>query len=268
MNDTHSKPCCLKTDARGRIYSRAQIHPTAILGPDVTVEDGVIIDAYTVIEGTVHIQSGTRIHSHVSIGAPAQATLTRESFGSVSIGRNTIIREFASIHASKKSNGKTVVGDNCYVMTYTHIAHDVVIEDNVTLTNRVSIGGHAHIGKNAVLMASAAIHQSCRVGAYTALAPYSGARQDLPPFCTFQGQPGRFAGLNRVALDRAGLTGENKNALKHVTHLFFQKKEVLLSIIEQAQNEPSWGDDPSVQEFLRFIQESDRGVSRKTINNT
>jgi UDP-N-acetylglucosamine acyltransferase len=116
-------------------------------------------------------------------------------------------------------------------------------------------------------MANTASHQFCRIGQFCALAPYSAIRQDLPPFCLFSGLPAKFAGLNIVALKRAGFTKQNINAIKHVTKLFYIDKLMLDDIQNKAEktSEKEWGLDEKVQQFLYFIKQSQRGISRKNI---
>jgi len=256
------------TDGKKNFHAKsssASVHPTAIIDPQVVLGDNVVIGPYVFITGPVIVGAGTKIYSHTSIGSPAQDLTVNDSLGSLEIGRNCIIREFVSIHTSKKSDGKTLIGNNCYLMTYSHIAHDVVLEDDVVLTNGTALGGHTYIEKKAILMANAATHQFCRIGQSTVLAPYSGIRQDLPPFCLFDGRPAKFAGLNLVGLKRSGFKKDDIDALKRVTALFYKEKLPLADIKHQAQNDSTWGKNEHVQSFLLFIEESNRGISRKTI---
>jgi UDP-N-acetylglucosamine acyltransferase len=245
--------------------SGTYIHPTAIIGHGITLGENVKIGPYCVLVGNMHIEANTRLYAHVTIGFPAQVTGLKESLGLITIGQNCEIREFVTIHAARAKDGKTVIGNNCYIMNYCHISHDCVLEDNVTLINNVNLGGHTHIEKQAFLMANAATHQFCRVGQFSAIAPFSGTRQDLPPFCLFSGQPAAFSGLNSIALKRSGLTEETITPLKHVTKLFYQDKLSLASIKEAAQKESAWGHNRSVMTFISFIEQSSRGVSRKTL---
>jgi UDP-N-acetylglucosamine acyltransferase len=242
----------------------AYIHPTAIVGPDVKLGNNVKIGPFCIIVGNVNIGDGTRLHASVSIGFPAQNIGTKEYLGTIEIGQNCEFREFATVHSSKYTEGKTVIGDNCYIMNYSHVAHDCTLENNVTLINNVSLGGHSYIEKNAFLMAYCGTHQFCRVGTFTAVAPFSGARQDLPPYCLFNEQPAAFAGLNLIALKRAGFGSDEINALRHITKLFFNEKNSLQKIKDLSANEP-WGNVPQVQHFIKFIEESKRGVSMRSI---
>ncbi|MFH0898605.1 MAG: acyl-ACP--UDP-N-acetylglucosamine O-acyltransferase [bacterium] len=238
------------------------VHPTAIIGKDVFLDKNVKIGPYCIIVGRVVIESGTRLHTHCTVGFPAQNIGIKESLGTLHIKKNCDIREFATIHASKYPTGSTIIGNNCYLMCYTHVAHDCILEDNVTLINNVQLGGHTVVEKNAIIMGCSATHQFCRIGKFTALAPYSGTRQDLPPFCIFDGRPGGFAGLNLIGLKRAGFTSENIWALKKITSLFYREKQPIERIQQTIQNE-SWGNDQCVQDFMSFITTSNRGVSRR-----
>lgn len=243
------------------------IHPTSIIGDKVMLGENVKIGPFSIIIGNTTIDTGTRIYSNVSIGFPAQDVNTKFSLGSIQIGKNCEIREFITISAPKINDHKTTIGDNCYIMNFSHIAHDVTLENNVTLINNVNIGGHVHIEQYCMLMANCAIHQFCRIGAFSTLAPFSGMRQDLPPFCLFNGLPGKFAGLNLVGLKRAGFCAQDINAIKTITKLFFQEKLPFDKIKQKTKQEITLKNNNYVNQFLSFIENSSRGISRKTINN-
>ena len=247
--------------------SGTYIHPTAQIGSQVSLGPGVKVGPFCVITGNTTIGAGTRLLAHVTIGYPAQVLGIKESLGVISIGENCEFREFSTVHASRQTDGKTVIGNNCYLMTYCHVGHDCFLEDNVTLTNNTNLGGHTHVEKNVRLMAYTATHQFCRIGQYTALAPFSGIRQDLPPFGLFTGQPAAFAGLNVIGLRRAAFSRESINNLKHVAKLFYQDKLPLEQITHAAAHEQTWGSDEHVQCFLRALTQSSRGVSRRALSD-
>ncbi len=240
------------------------IHPTAIIGPGVFLDENVKIGPYCTVVGNTVVGANTRLHAHVVIGFPAQVLGLTERHGVIQLGKNCEVREFVTIHAAKAADGKTTIGNDCYFMNYCHVSHDCTLEDNVTLINNVQLGGHTYLEKHSFIMANAVTHQFCRVGQFTAMAPFSGTRQDLPPYCLFNEQPTAFAGLNVVALKRAGMNSETINAIKHVSKLFYQDKLSLVVIKDLAQKEP-WGTNQHVVNFMSFIEQSARGVSRKTL---
>ncbi len=241
------------------------IHPTAFVDPRARLGLGVKVGPFCTIIGDVTIDDGTRLYAYVAVGFPAQAHGVKESLGTIHIGKNCEIREFATISASRYEAGETRIGDNCYIMNYSHVGHDVTLENNVTLINNVNLGGHTYVERNAFLMANSATHQFCRIGRFTALAPYSGIRQDLPPFGLFSGQPAEFSGLNTVGLKRAGFSSDSINAVKHVAKLFYQDKLMLDKIKELIALQPCALDE-HVQEFIKFIESSSRGVSRRALH--
>lgn len=214
--------------------------------------------------GNVTIGANTRLHAHVTVGFPGQVIGLKDSIGRIEIGTDCELREFVTVHAPRSQDGVTKIGNKCYLMNFAHVSHDVILEDNVTLINNVSLGGHTYIEKNVIVMANSATHQFCRIGQFTAFAPFSGTRQDIPPFCLVSGAPAHFYGLNVIGLKRAGFSRDSINAIKHVTKLFFQDKLPLEKIIELAQQEQSWGSNQHVTTFISFIKNSTRGVSRKT----
>ncbi len=244
------------------------IHPTAVVGDNVILGKGVKIGPFCTVIGTTTIGENTRLHPHVTIGFPGQVVGVVQSLGTIVIGSNCEIREFVTVHAARTSEGSTRIGNNCYVMHYAHIAHDVVVGNNVVINPNVNLGGHTVIEDRAVIMTGSATHQFAHVGTLTALAPFSGIRQDLPPYCIFSGKPAAFFGLNLIGLKRNSVSRESINALKHIAKLFYQEKLPLQNIVEASAAEPSWGSDHHVQHFLTFITNSARGVSRRCGKDT
>ncbi len=186
--------------------------------------------------------------------------------GIILIGAHNEIREFVSIHSSKFPDGKTIIGNHCYIMAYSHVSHDVQLGDYVTLTNNVNLGGHTIVEDRAVLMANAATHQWCRIGRYAALSPFSAIRQDLPPYGLYVGQPAYYSTLNSVALRRAGIAKNSQNNLKKIMTLFYQDNLSFDEFSTKINNEAMLHGDEHVVSFVNFVRHSihhGRGVSRR-----
>lgn len=246
--------------------SETYVHPTAVVGPNVTLAHGTKIGPHAIIQGNVSIGENTQIHAHAVIGSTAQDITIRKPLGQVTIGNNVVIKEFATVSAPKTDNGETFLGENVYLMHFAHVGHDAHIEHHSVLTNYAQVGGHAHISHHVYLMANTGVHQHCHIGPYTALAPESGTRQDLPPFCLFNGSPGRFSGLNTFLLKRENFTSETINILKRLTSWFYREK---LSVpkIEELIAEHSLQDHNEVKTFMSFVRTSKRGISRQRITD-
>lgn len=242
---------------------KTYIHPTAQVGPNVQLGSGVKIGPYAIIIGNVFIGDNTHILAHAVIGTPAQDTSVKTPLGSVHIGSNTIIKEFVTVSAPKYPNGETRIGNNCLCMHFSHVAHDATLEDFVVMTNNAQIAGHVYIEKKALLMAHTTVHQHCRIGAYSALAPFSGIRQDIPPFCIFTKQPAVFVGLNKIKLVRENFSRQAIADITRITNMFYRKKCSLEEIEAFVQEQESF--DSAASSFLSFIKKSQRGISRKTL---
>ena len=242
------------------------IHPASIIGDNVFLDENVKIGPFCVLVGNISIGSGSRLYGNVFAGMPAQDIGTKEILGSIEIGKNCEIREYVTISSPKISTGKTLIGDNCYCMNFSHIAHDVVLENDVILINNVNLGGHVHVGHHSMLMANAAVHQFCRVGEYASIAPFSGTRQDVPPFCTFEGSPAIFAGLNIINLRRNNFSSEDRLLIKRISNLFFVDKLNVDSIESKIEENLLIRENNHVKRFLSFIKNSERGISRKDVS--
>ena len=240
------------------------IHPTAIIGESVKLGHGVKVGPFCTVIGNTTIGENTRLHAHVTIGFPGQVVGITQSLGTITIGSNCDLREFVTVHAARTEQGSTIIGDNCYIMHYAHVAHDAMLGNNIVINPNVNLGGHTEIADRAVIMTGSATHQFCKIGRLTALAPFSGIRQDLPPFCIFNGKPAAFFGLNVIGLRRNGIPRESINALKHITKLFYLDKLPTEAIFATAEEDSVLSSDIFVQEFITFVRNSPRGISRRS----
>jgi UDP-N-acetylglucosamine acyltransferase len=186
------------------------VHPTAVIGPGVTLGVGNVVAPYAVILGPCRIGDRNWIGPHVTIGTPAQirdhdhpAGWVHEPDGSgVVIGDDNVIREYVTVH--QPAEDVTRIGARCYLMSYAHVPHDATIGDGVTLSNSAQIGGHTVIGDNANIGLSAVVHQRLAIGGGAMIGMGAVVTKDVPPFAVVYGNPARVAGTNRVGLQRAG----------------------------------------------------------------
>lgn len=215
------------------------IHPSAIISPEAEIAGGVEIGPFSIIEGKVSIASGCKVGPHVWLKGPLKIDANNvigygsiigadpqdHSFdpsveGGTRIGKNNTIREYVTIHRNTQPGKFTTVGDGNFLMTGTHLAHDVVMGNNNTLANNVLVAGHVHFGDNAFVGGGAGFHQFIRVGDYALAQGNSGFSKDLPPFCTGH-HINCISGLNVVAMRRAGFTPETRKQIKEMYKLIF-----------------------------------------------
>ncbi len=237
------------------------IHPTSLLEGEVELEEGVQIGAYCVISGKVRIGRGTKIGNRITIkgkvtvgedctiydgaiiGEDPQHLKYKGEGCEVIIGNNVIIREYVTIHRGTEfDKGKTVIGDECMLMAYSHVAHDCVVGKGVIMANCATLGGHAEVGDYAFIGGLSAVHQWARVGAYAMVGGLTGVS------------------LDSVGLERRGFSKERISAIKRAYKLLFRSN--LLKREAIAKLEEEFPDNEDIKMLIDFIQTSKRGVAR------
>lgn len=244
-----------------RIGNAVTIGAYSIIGDDVTIGDGTWVGPHVVIEPHVTIGPGCRIFQFAAIGAVPQDLKFGGEASCVTIGPNVTVREFVTIHRGTRS-GKAIteVGQDSYLMAYTHIAHDCHIGKMVVLANNTTLAGHITIGNYATVGGLVAIHQFVRIGDYAFVGGKSAVVKDVPPYVIAAGDRAVLHGLNRVGLKRQGFSDQALAALKKTYRIIFRYGLTLNEAIARVNAEVEMV--PEVDNFIRFIRASSRGVTR------
>ena len=192
------------------IHPDAKIAPTVVIEPFVSIDKNVEIGEGTRIGSNVTIMEGVRIGKNCTIfpgaviGAIPQDLKFQGEDTLVIIGDNTTIRECVTIHRGTASKGKTVVGDNCLIMAYCHVAHDCVVGNHVIMSNATQLAGEVVIDDYAVIGGGSLVHQFTRIGAHAMLQGGSRVTKDVPPYVKAGRDPLSYAGVNSIGLRRRG----------------------------------------------------------------
>ncbi len=249
------------------------IHPTAILGADVTVGKDVHIGPYCVLEGTVVIGDGTRLVSHVAIGGvttlgknctvypfaslghPPQDLKYKGEKSSLVIGDNNVIREHVTMNPGTETGVMvTRVGNNCLFMVSSHVAHDCQVGDNVILANNATLGGHVEVGDHSIIGGLAAVHQFVRIGSHAIIGGMSGVEHDVIPYGSVMGERANLAGLNLVGLKRRGFDRDTIHALRNAYKMLFEDQNGTL--VERAnKTRETYGSVNEVMQILGFVDD-------------
>jgi UDP-N-acetylglucosamine acyltransferase len=260
----------VKASWRG-IHPGALIHDDAVLAADVTVGPGTIIGPGVVVgEGTeigsnVLIERDTtvgrecRIHHGAVLGSTPQDLKFEGERTELVIGDRTVIREYATLNRGTRASGRTVVGSDCLLMAYVHVAHDCHIGDRVILANAVNMGGHVTIGDWAIVGGMTPIHQFVRIGEHAFVGGATRVSKDVAPYVRAAGNPMAMSGLNSVGLQRRGFPPEVRREIRRAYRLFFQSTLNVSQAIERARADLELL--PEVELFIRFFEESERGVA-------
>jgi UDP-N-acetylglucosamine acyltransferase len=245
-------------DPRAKLGSGVEIGPFSVIGPDVELGERVVIHSHAAITGRVTIGSGCRIYPFASIGHTPQDTGFHGEPSSLTIGPNTIIREYVTINpGTERGKMVTRVGAKCFLMIGAHIAHDCQIGDSVTLVNGATLGGHVSVGDGAIIGGLSAVHQFVRVGAYSFVGGMSGVAADLIPFGMAIGNRANLCGLNIVGLKRKGFPREQIHELRQAYRMLFSTEGTLLERLEDVDS--MFSKNPLATQIIEFIKsESDR----------
>lgn len=256
----------------------ATIHPTAVVNKNAELAEDVVIGPFSIVESDVQIGAGTKIYSHCIIadgarigkkceihaGAVVSTVPQFTAFGgektTTEVGDNTVIREYADINRGTEHNMKTVIGSDCLIMAYTHIAHDCVIGNHVTLANVVQMAGHVTIEDWVGVGGIVPIHQFCRLGQHCFIGGGVRVPKDVPPFVLAAGEPLGYKGLNIVGLKRRGFTKETISALRRSYRIIYQSKLNTSQALDRIRSEMEI--IPEVQSVIDFFEGSERGVIR------
>jgi UDP-N-acetylglucosamine acyltransferase len=238
-----------------------EVGPYAIIHEEVSIGAGTRIGPHSVIEPYVSIGKDCRIYQFSSIGAAPQSLKYEGETTYVKIGDRCIIREFVTINRGTAfGGGVTEIGEDNFLMAYTHIAHDCKTGRSVVMANNATLAGHITIGNYATVGGLTAIHQFVNVGDYAFIGGKSAVVKDVPPYVIAAGDRARLHGLNSVGLKRIGFPQSTLSKLKKVYRIIFRFGLTLNEALERVKAEVD--QIPEVVKFLEFIQSSKRGITR------
>lgn len=194
------------------------------------------------------------------IGAVPQDLKFKGEYTTVEIGDNTTIREFVTINRGTTAKGKTVVGSNCLLMAYVHVAHDCVVGNNVILVNNTQLAGEVIVDDWAILGGMTAVHQFVHIGSHVMLSGGSLVRKDVPPFIKAGREPLSYVGINSIGLRRRNYSNEKIREIQDIYRYIYQKGLNTSQAVEIIEAEvPA---SPERDEILLFIKDSKRGIIR------
>ena len=252
MPDIH--PTAIVEDG-ARLAAGVTVGAFSIIGPSVTLAEGVAIDHHVVVRGRTSVGPRTRISAFSTIGGDPQDLSYRGEDTGIEIGSDCVLRENSTVNrGTTRGRGVTSIGPHCFLMTGSHVAHDCVVGEHVILTNNALLGGHSMIGDYAIFGGGAAVQQRTRVGAHSFIGGLSGVTRDIVPFVMALGQRARLAGINVRGLKRRGFDGDTIHAIHSAYHLFFgsagPRAERIASLAER------FAGNAAVGTFIEFLRQS------------
>ncbi len=254
------------------IHSSAVIHPKAQLGADCE------IGPYCVIGEHVTLGARCRLHSHVvidghtklgeeneifpfaSIGLKTQDLKWKGGITRTEIGDHNTFREYVTIHSATSDGEVTVVGSHNHILAYCHLAHNVTLGNHIIMSNVATLAGHVTVEDRAVIGGLAAVHQFCRIGKFSMIGGCSKVVQDVPPFMMADGNPARTRTINKVAMERHGVSEEAQNVLKSAYKILFRGGLAIPNALAKVEAElPQL---PEIVHLVQFVRASERGIGK------
>lgn len=248
------------------IHPAAKIAPSVVIDPFVTIEQNVEIGEGTRIGSNVTIMEGARIGKNCTIfpgavisGIPQDLKFRGEETLAI-IGDNTTIRECVTVNRGTAAKGKTVVGSNCLIMAYSHIAHDCVVGDNVIISNATQIAGEVVVDNFAVIGGGTLIHQFCHIGPHVMIQGGALVNKDIPPYVKAAREPIAYAGVNSIGLRRRGFTSEVIRDIQEIYRYLYLSGLNNTDAVERIEAElPATKER---DEIILFVRNSKRGIIR------
>ena len=248
------------------VHPQAKLANNVVIEPFVTIYKDVVIGEGTWIGSNVTIMDGARIGKNCKIfpGAVISAVPQDMKYQGedtiVSIGDNVTIREFVTINKGTKASNETIIGNNCLLMAYAHIAHDCIIGDNCILSNATTLAGHIRIDNWAIVGGLVAVHQFVNIGAHAMIGGGSLVRKDVPPFVKAAREPISFVGINSIGLRRRGFSPEKIAEIQEIYRIIFMKSYNVSQAI--AYLEADFPASAERDEIISFIGNSSRGIMK------
>jgi UDP-N-acetylglucosamine acyltransferase len=256
----------------------AKIHSSAIVDPKAELAENVEIGPFSIIENDVMIDEGCRVQSHALIasgtrlgknifigkgavlGTQPQDLKYKNEKTYLEVGDNTVIREFATLNRGTDYSYKTVIGKNCFLMAYMHIAHDCVIGSSVIISNAVNMAGHVIIEDYAAVGGLTAIHQFVRLGQHCFVGGGLRIPKDIPPYILAMGEPLQYGGTNYVGLSRRGFSEEVLLEIKRAYKLIYRSKFTTSEAVKEIEKKLK--PIPEIKNIIEFVKKSERGIIR------
>ncbi len=246
------------------VHPDAKIAATVVIDPFVTIDKNVEIGDGTWIGSNVTIMEGVRIGKNCRIfpgsviGAIPQDLKFKGEDTLAIIGDNTTLREYVTVNRGTSAKGKTVIGNNCLIMAYCHVAHDCLLGDNIIISNATQLAGEVEIDDYAILSGGILVHQFTHIGSHVMVQGGAKVNKDIPPFVTAGREPLSYAGINSIGLRRRGYTNEQIRDIQDVYRYVYLKGMNTSHAIERIMAElPATKER---DEIILFIKNSPRGI--------
>lgn len=243
-----------------KIGANCQIGPYCVIGEHVTLGDECQLHSHVVIDGHTVLGKRNQCFPFASLGLKTQDLKWKGGITHLRIGDDNVFREGVTAHSATSEGDATVIGNNNLFLTHVHIAHDCQLSNGIIMSSAAALAGHVIVEDNAVIGGYVAVHQFCRIGQHSMIGGCSKVRLDIAPYMLADGSPAEIHMINKIGLERHGLTEETINALKQAYKIIF--REPLTMVEALARVEAELPPLPEIKHLVQFCRASERGICK------
>ena len=245
---------------KAKVGADCEIGPFCVIGEHVTLGKGCRLHSHVVIDGHTTLGDENEIYPFASIGLKTQDLKWKGGITRTVIGDRNTFREYVTIHSATGDGEVTTVGSHNNLLAYTHVAHNVTIGNRIIMSNVATLAGHVTVEDHAIVGGLAAVHQFCRIGRMSIIGGCSKVVQDVPPFMMADGNPAETRTVNKVGMERNGISEEVQTAMKTAYKILFREGLTIPNALAKIEKELPLS--PEMKHLIQFVRSSERGISK------
>jgi UDP-N-acetylglucosamine acyltransferase len=242
-----------------KIGADCHIGPYCVIGENVQLGDGCYLHSHVVIDGHTVLGQKNELYPFACVGLKTQDLKWKGGVTRTQIGDHNTFRESVTIHSATGDGEVTIIGSHNHILAYAHVAHNVVLGDHIIMSNVATLAGHVMVEDYAIVGGLAAVHQFCRIGKMAIIGGCAKVVQDIPPFMLADGNPAITRTINKVGMERNGVTAEAQAALKQAYKILCREGLTIPNALERMAKLPSL---PEVRHLINFVRSSERGIAK------
>jgi len=243
-----------------RIGRDCRIGPYCVIGEHVELGAGCILHSHVVVDGHARLGEGNRLYPFACIGLQTQDLKWKGGTTYTEIGNDNTFREHVTVHSATSDGNTTVIGSHNNLLAYAHVAHDCRLGDHVIMSNVGTLAGHVVVEDYAIVGGLAAVHQFCRIGRMSIIGGCSKVVQDVPPYMMADGNPATTRTVNKVGMERNGVSEASQNAMRQAFKIVFREGLTISNALARVERELE--KTPELEHFVKFVRESERGIGK------
>jgi len=245
---------------QARIGSDCEIGPYCIIGEHVTLGDDCKLHSHVVLDGHTKLGRENEIFPFAALGMKSQDLKWKGGAPRLEIGDHNVFREGVTVHCATNDGDATVIGSHNLLIIHAHVAHDCQLGNGIIMSGFAGLAGHVVVEDFAVFAGYVAVHQFCRIGKLSMIGGCSKIVQDVPPFMIVDGNPGETRTINKVGLERHGVSEAAQTALRQAYKILFREGLTIPNAL--AKIESDLPKHPEIEYLAGFVRASERGISK------